>query len=76
MGRPVEKRSKLGEWVDANGWTRHQVAEALGIAFGTATRLCSGARRPSLEMAIQIEDLTNGAVSVRSWLAVPAHGKD
>jgi DNA-binding XRE family transcriptional regulator len=76
IGRPVERRNKLGEWVDAHGWTRHQLAEALGIAFGTATRLCSGARRPSLEMAIQIEDLTDGAVSVRSWLAVPAHTKD
>lgn len=76
IGRPVERRSKLGEWVDAHGWTRQQVAEALGIAFGTATRFCSGARRPSLEMAIQIEDLTDGAVSVRSWLAVPAHTKD
>ena len=75
IGRPVEKRSKLGDWVDAHGWTRQQLAEALGIAFGTATRLCSGARRPSLETAIQIEDLTDGAVSVRSWLEVPAHTK-
>ena len=75
-GRPVEKRNKLGEWVDANGWTRQQLAESLGIALGSATRLCSGARRPSLEMAIQIEDLTEGAVSVRSWLEVPAHTKD
>ena len=76
VGRPVEKRNKLGEWVDAHGWTRQQLAEALGIAFGTATRLCSGARRPSLEMAVQIEDLTEGAVSVRSWLEVPAHTKN
>ena len=76
MGRPVEKRSRLGEWVDAHGWTRQQLADALGIALGSATRLCSGARRPSLEMAIQIEDLTDGAVSVRSWLEVPAHTTD
>jgi transcriptional regulator with XRE-family HTH domain len=76
MGRPVEKRSKLGVWVDEHGWTRQQLADELGIAFGTATRLCSGARRPSLETAIQIEDLTDGAVLVRYWLEIPAHTKD
>lgn len=56
IGRPALKRSKLGVWVDEHGWSRQRLADELGIAFGTATRLCSGARRPSLETAIQIED--------------------
>ena len=76
IGRPVLKRSKLGVWVDEHGWSRQQLADELGIAFGTATRLCSGARRPSLETAIQIEDLTKGAVPVRYWLQISAHSKD
>jgi transcriptional regulator with XRE-family HTH domain len=76
VGRPVEKRSKLGVWVDERGWTRRQLAEKLGIELSSAARLCSGARRPSLETAIQIEDLTDGAVPVRYWLQIPAHAKD
>ncbi len=74
-GRPVLKRSKLGAWVDERGWTRQQLADKLGIELGSAARLCSGERRPSLELAIAIEDLTDGAVSVRYWLEIPAHSK-
>jgi transcriptional regulator with XRE-family HTH domain len=76
MGRPVEKRSKLGDWVDERGWTRQQLADELGIVLSTAVRLCSGMRRPSLELALQIEALTDGAVPVSYWTQVPAHSKD
>ena len=74
-GRPVVKRSKLGVWVDEHGWTRQQLADELGITLSGAARLCSGERRPSLETAIQIEDLTEGAIPVRYWLQIPAHTK-
>lgn len=76
MGRPVEKRGKLGAWVDEHGWTRQQLADELGITLASAARFCSGDRRPSLEMAVKIEDLTKGAVPVRYWLQILAHGKD
>ena len=75
-GRPVLKRSKLGVWVDERGWTRQQLADELGIELSTAVRLCSGGRRPSLELALQIEALTGGAVPVGYWTQVPAHSKD
>lgn len=76
MGRPVEKRSKLGVWVDKRGWTRQQLAEKLGIVRGSAIRLCSGTRRPSLELALKIEALTEGAVPVGYWAEIPTHAKD
>jgi transcriptional regulator with XRE-family HTH domain len=76
MGRPVEKRGKLGDWVDEHGWTRQRLADELGITLVSAARLCSGSRRPSLEMAVKIEDLTEGAVPVRYWIQIPAHEKD
>ena len=73
-GRPVEKRGKLGTWVDEHGWTRQQLADELGIKLASAARLCSGGGRPSLEMAVKIEDLTEGTVPVRYWLRIRAQG--
>ena len=75
MGRPVERRNKLGEWVDKRGWTRQQLADELGIVVGSAVRLCNGVRRPSLALAIKIEILTEGAVPVTSWAEPPARKK-
>jgi transcriptional regulator with XRE-family HTH domain len=76
MGRPIEKWNKLGEWVVANGWTRQRLADALGITRASVDRFCNGLRRPSLEMAFQIEDLTEGAVPARYWIEVSAHSED
>lgn len=76
MGRPVLKRSKLGVWIDERGWTRQQLAHELGIVLSTAARLCNGERRPSLELALQIEKLTEGAIPVSYWTQIPAHAKD
>ncbi len=76
MSRPAEKRSRLGVWVEERGWTRQQLADKLGIVRGSATRLCSGVRRPSLELALKIEALTEGAVPVGYWTEIPAHAKD
>ncbi len=75
MGRPVTRRNKLGEWVDAQGWTRQRLADELGITVGSAVRLCNGVRRPGLELAIQIEALTRGAVPVTSWIDASAPRK-
>ncbi len=76
MGRPVEKRSKLGVWIEEHGWTRQQLADELGIVRGSVDRLCSGLRRPSLELALKIEALTKGGVPVGYWAEIPAHSKD
>ncbi len=76
VGRPVEKRSKLADWIEEHGWTRQQLAEKLGIVRSSVDRLCGGSRRPSLELAVQIEALTKGAIPVSYWAEIPAHSKD
>ena len=76
VGRPIQQRSKLGVWVDANGWSREELATRLGIVRSSANRLCSGVRRPSLELALKIEKLTGGAVPAGYWRKVAAHSKD
>lgn len=76
MGRPILKYGKLGTWVREQGWNRQQLADKLGISLATASRLCSALRRPGLELALQIEKLTRGAVPVSYWTEVPAYRKD
>ena len=76
VGRPIKKRSKLGVWIEEQGWSRDQLAQKLGILRTSADRLCSGARRPSLELAVKIEKLTAGGVPASYWTRVPAHSKD
>ena len=65
----------LGVWVEAHGWTRQQLADELGIVRGSVDRLCNGLRRPSLDLALKIEALTEGEVPVSYWAKVPANGK-
>jgi len=48
-------------------WSYHQLARAIGIDTSYAQRLCRGLRRPSLALAVHIEQVTGGAVSVQSW---------
>ena len=65
MGRPVEKRGKLGDWVDEHGWTRQRLADQLGITLVSAARLCSGGRRPSLETRRRLGAAATGRASAR-----------
>jgi transcriptional regulator with XRE-family HTH domain len=56
--------------------TRAELAERLGISRPHADFICRGARRPSLELALAIEKLTDGAVPAASWTGVPKHSGD
>lgn len=75
-GRPRSAENAFARWIDAKGWTREKTAERLGIKLAMVNALCRGTRRPSLELAFEIQDLTDGAVSARSWLRAPAHDGD
>jgi transcriptional regulator with XRE-family HTH domain len=68
IGRPRSGNNALGRWIDRHGWTRDRVAARLGVSRRYLDRLCNGDRRPNLELAVRIEDLTGGEVSVRYWL--------
>ena len=72
-GRPRKANNAFGQWIDKSGKDREETARALGITRPHVDRLCRNARRPDLELAVQIERLTKGEVTVASWLKVPAH---
>jgi len=67
--------TKLSAWLDAVGMTRYDLAERLTIARGHVDKICNGERRPSLELAIEIERITKGAVPAAYWTSVPKHSR-
>jgi len=44
------------------------VAQKLGVSQAYLSQLLSGQRRPSLELAVHIEQMTGGAVPATSWV--------
>lgn len=72
-GRPRKTESKLSQWIDGQGVTRDVVAAGLAIRRTYLDKLCRGESRPSLELAVEIEELTRGAVPASDWLTVPPH---
>jgi transcriptional regulator with XRE-family HTH domain len=75
-GRPRSSETKLSKWIDAQDLTRDQVATKLSVGRTYLDKLCRGASRPSLELAIEIEKLTRGAIPASEWLQVPPHSRD
>lgn len=57
----------LSEYLDAAGLKPAQFAQELGVEPSTITRMLSGARGPSLEMALRIEAATTGQVTPKDW---------
>lgn len=76
VGRPRKQETPLSRWLDRTGKSRQELADELGIARSHVDRLCRGDRRPSLELALDIEKLTDGAVAASEWASVPRHSKD
>ena len=63
-------------WLDRHGITREQAAKKLEVARRHIDRLCTGERRPDLELAVKIEDMTEGKFHPRYWIkAAPKHSK-
>ncbi|MBK7583137.1 MAG: hypothetical protein IPI67_23430 [Myxococcales bacterium] len=50
--------------------TRDDVAVALGINRTHLDKVCRGARRPGLALALGIEKLTQSAIPAGEWLKV------
>jgi hypothetical protein len=75
-GRPRKRETPLSRWIDEAGKSRDEVAARLVIGRTYLDSLCRAERRPSLELAVEIEKLTNGAVPVEVWTRVPAHSRD
>jgi transcriptional regulator with XRE-family HTH domain len=75
-GRPPGAMNAFARWIRDSDQTRDEVARRLRKSRAYIDRLCTGARRPDLETAIRIEDLTEGVISVRFWLRTPKHSGD
>ncbi len=62
---------KLKDWVNTR-WkgTKEELAERLGIARNTLHLYIKGIRQPPLDVALRIEELTNGEVRVED-LVIP-----
>jgi transcriptional regulator with XRE-family HTH domain len=61
--------SRLRRFMTDREWTQAQLAEFLGLDQGLVSTYLSGAKRPSLRTAIQIEKRTRGAVPAASWVS-------
>lgn len=67
-----EAARKLGVWLAGrkSGPTRLKkgdFAKGIGISPSFLSRLLSGERKPALELAEAIEEVTDGFVSMRGW---------
>jgi plasmid maintenance system antidote protein VapI len=60
----------LGKWIDAHKpvWTRKKVAERLGISLNHVHRLCRRKYNVHTELALKIEELTEGAIPPSYWV--------
>jgi len=44
-----------------------QIAQLIGVSSSTTYKICSGARRPSKQLAARIEKVTEGELMVADW---------
>lgn len=75
LGRPAEPGSKaveteLSRWLARSGTNRGEFATKLGMERTSFDRYARGERVPDVRLAFKIEELTDGAVPARSWVAV------
>lgn len=59
----------LREYLDEKRITYREFAEKLGIHLQSLKSIVYGVRRPSLEIAVKIEELTNGQVTPKDLIA-------
>lgn len=73
-GRPRARprgQGRLDRWISAQGLSRAEVAERLGVTRGYVDHLARETRRPSLDLAAAIEEMTSGEVPASYWASVP-----
>lgn len=65
---------KLETYLSDKKITRSDFAKTLGVSQVTVTRYVNGDRRPSLKMALIIEDVTKRKVRVSDWYELEGSG--
>lgn len=69
-GRPRNKRaphSAFSEWVFKGKISAADLAKKLGISTSSLYNLKNGFYLPGRELAVKIDEISKGAVSVNSW---------
>lgn len=56
------------EFIKSSGLNRAAWADRLGVSRSYLSDLLNGNKTPSLDLAVQIERATNGAVAASSWI--------
>lgn len=59
---------KLQQFLATSGIRQSALASKLGINRGYMSQLASGRKLPSLQLAAEIEKVTDGAVPVGCWI--------
>jgi transcriptional regulator with XRE-family HTH domain len=59
--------SPLSAYLLDNGESQTEFAARVAVTQATVSRLCRGAMRPSLNLALRMERATEGMVPVGSW---------
>lgn len=59
-------RERLRDWLDRSKVNQREGSEILGIHYVVLSQILSGDRKPSLETAVKIEDVTG--IAAESWL--------
>lgn len=63
---------KLSEYLSAAGQTATDFASKVGCEPSTITRVLKGERKPSVPLAVKIEEVTAGQVTPRDFIETPA----
>jgi hypothetical protein len=58
---------KLELWVRARGLKKGDVARSLGISPPVLSKILKSRQLPDVALAVKIEELTEGYVSIRGW---------
>jgi hypothetical protein len=75
VGRPPAHEGRLALWIKRSGMTRLDAAKALVIGRKYLDNLCREIRRPSLELAVRIDELTGHQVPLSYLVKLPKSGR-
>lgn len=62
---------QLRDWIDRRGFNQVEAADRLGMTEGFISFLLNGHRRPSLAMAVKIEESTG--IPASAWVKSARH---
>ena len=63
-------RSPLAAWLNANGMTMREFGRRIGIDHAKLSGIIDGRATPGIVVAYEVERLTQGEVSIESWLGL------